>query len=116
MAFSVDVSGNPYQPGVVAFTVPEHKKAVLTAVMVTNENTVHRAVYISDVFTPASSNGTASPVSTRRKRAHLVVGGGPTSKTLTKEELGNVECLGVVDVSTNIADASLNIHLAYDLV
>ncbi len=112
---SKDVSGNIGR--MALFTCPSHNKGVLKAIIANVQNVSPRTVYIRDVFTPASSNGLASPTAIT-KNIVVFTAAGTNHTVLDAKQLGDgaLTVLGAVDCSANVHDGSMNIVVVYDFV
>ena len=94
-------------------TVPEHKRRVPTAIIVVDSSSGNKTLIFHDVFTPDSSNGTASPTAQTRTFFKIETGGGPVNLTYGVNELAGIELFGAGDVSCNVSDVSGNVHFAF---
>lgn len=109
----IDVSFNIGR--MALFTCPSHNRGVLKAIVAHNGTGTSRIVTIKDVFTPAATNGTASPTAITKKVLEFRV---PADNhvVLDSNALGNgaFKVLGAVDASVNVHDSSGNICVIYD--
>ena len=72
-----------------------------------------RTIRLQDVFTPAASNGTSSPVETTVDRLRLDVLQGDVL-SMSEEDLKAVEFLGALKVIGDAIDASCYITVGYE--
>lgn len=72
-----------------------------------------RVIRIQDVFTPAVTNGTASPSETTVDRFRQTVLQGDVLN-LNEEDLKGVKCLGALKVISDVTDANCHITVGYE--
>jgi len=88
-------------------------KIVPTQIIVDNEaGAAQRVITIQDVFTPAASNGVPVPVLTTINRLIITVDNGGWA-TIAAEALKELEILGQLQVTINVADAGTIVTISW---
>lgn len=94
----------------------ERENAAVLAKSITIDNLNgggDRVIQIQDIFTPAVTNGDASPSETTVSRFKYTALQGDQI-TLGEEELKGVRCLGAMKVISDVDDASCFITVGYE--
>ena len=88
-------------------------KIVPTQIIVDNEaGAAQRVITIQDVFTPAASNGVPVPVLTTINRLIITVDNAGWA-TIAAEALKELEILGQLQVTINVADAGTIVTISW---
>ena len=88
-------------------------KVIPSLIMVNNVLGAQDAIItVQDVFTPAASNGTPAPVLTTQSRLNINVS--MAACVSIRDELKDIEILGLLQLLIGVADANCIVTVAWD--
>ncbi len=95
-------------------TAPEHKKLIPKSIVIMDKAAGMKVLTFTDVFTTDASSG-ASATTVTNTWLKVVCPGSGTIINLSGSDLKGIELLGAVKVTSDVADATSYVTLAYDL-
>lgn len=95
-------------------TVPEHKKMKPRSINIMDVAAGAKVLTFTDVFTTDASNG-ASATTVTNTWLKVYCPGSGVNIQISKNDLEGIELLGAVKVTSDTADATSYVTLAYDL-
>ncbi len=96
-------------------TAPEHKKLIPKSIIIMDKAAGAKVLTFTDVFTTDASAGASAAVTTNTWLKVACPGSG-TIINFGEGDLKGIELLGAVKVTSDVADATSYVTLAYDLV